>query len=222
VRGWLAAGAAVIAATSVVRLAGTDALWVGIVQLIPTVATIAALAAALDIALSEVSPGADAASAAAVALALHDELVREPPNELAVGLIVYGAADAGSQALRAQLRREGADARGTVLLELGPCTGGTPAWRARHPQLRRAAKRAAAALELPPPRRRPRASRIHRLPAIRIACLDQRGIAPRSHQPDDTAGNADPTAATAALDLALGVTDALDAELRVRLVTTQA
>jgi hypothetical protein len=148
--------------------------------------------------------------------------VREPPGELTVGLMLYGAADAGSQTLRAQLRREGADPRRTVLLELGPCTGGTPAWRARHPQLRAAAERAGAALELPEPRRRPRASRIRRLPAIRIACLDARGIVARSHQPDDTAANADPAAATAALDLGLGVTDALDADLRARLVTSRA
>jgi hypothetical protein len=57
---------------------------------------------------------------------------------------------------------------------------------------------------------------VRRVPAIRIACLDERGITPRSHQPDDTADHADPEAATAALDLALGVVDALDAELAAR------
>ena len=103
-----------------------------------------------------------------------------------------------------------------MVLELGPCTGGTPAWRARHHQLRGAAERANAALGLAAPRRRPRPSRVRRLPAIRIACLDPRGIVARSHQPDDTAPNADPTAPTAALDLALAVTDALDAELAER------
>ena len=216
VRAWLAGAALVITATSALRLAGTDALWVGIVQLIPTIVLIAALTAAVDIALSEVSPGADTASAAAVALALHEELMRGLPAELDVGLVLYGAADAGSRTLREQLRREGADARRTVVLELGPCTGGTPAWRARHPQLRRAGERAAAALELPAPARRPRPSRIRRLPAIRIACLDSRGIVARSHQPDDTADNADPAAATAALDLALAVCDAIDAELATR------
>lgn len=214
VRGWLAGGALLVAATAALRLAGIDAVWVGIVQLVPTVALITALAAALDIALSEVSPGADTASAAAVALAVHDELVREPPSELAVGLVLYGAADAGSQALRDRLR--GAGARTTVLLELGPCTGGSPGYRTRHSQVRRAAERAAAALELEPPPRRLRPSRVRRLPAIRIACLDERGIVARSHQPDDTARAADAGAATAALDLALGVADALDAELGAR------
>jgi hypothetical protein len=178
---WLALGALLIAAAAGIRLAGTDALWVGIVQLVPTIALIVALTAALDITLSEVSPGADTASAAAVALAVHDELVREPPARLAVGLVLYGAADAGSHTLRAQLR--GANPRTTVLLEVGPCSGGAPATRTRHPQLQAAATRAAAALELTPPRRRPSCACVRRHPAIRIACLDERGIAPRSHSP---------------------------------------
>jgi hypothetical protein len=54
---------------------------------------------------------------------------------------------------------------------------------------------------------------VRRIPAIRVACLDARGIAPRAHQPDDTAENADPTAADAALDLTLGIADAIDAQL---------
>ncbi len=100
------------------------------------------------------------------------------------------------------------------MLEIGPCAGGTPGWATRHPQLRAAAELAAGALELPPARRRPRRARgVRRIPAIRIACLDARGIAPRAHQPDDTAELADPAAADAALDLALGIADAVDAQL---------
>jgi len=214
VRGWLALGALVIAGAAAARLAGVDAPWLGAVQLVPTVALIAALAAALDIALSEYSPGADSASAAAVALAVHDELAREAPGSLVPGLLLYGAGASGPHALRARLRRERPDPRRTVVLEIGPCSGGTPAWATGHPQLRRAAELAAGALELPPARRRPRRPHgVRGLPALRIACLDERGIAARSHQPDDTAENADPDAATAALDLALGIADALDAEL---------
>ncbi len=215
VRGWLALGALVITGTSAARLAGIDDLWVGAVALVPTVALIAALAAALDIALSEFSPGADSASAAAVALEVHDELVREAPASLVPALLLYGAGASGPHALRAQLRRERLDPRRVVVLELGPCTGGRPGWTARHPQLRGAADLAAGALALAPGRR-PRPPRCaRRLPAIRIACLDERGIVARSHQPDDTPEHADPAAATAALDLALGIADALDGEVAV-------
>jgi hypothetical protein len=51
---------------------------------------------------------------------------------------------------------------------------------------------------------------------VRIACLDARGIAARSHQPDDTAEAVDLDAADRAIDFALGVADALAADLATR------
>src|SRR4051794_14971052 len=78
VRPWLAGCALVIAGAAGARLAGVDAAWLGAVQLVPTVVLIAALAAALDVALSEFSPGAGPASAAAAALAVHEELAGDP------------------------------------------------------------------------------------------------------------------------------------------------
>jgi hypothetical protein len=213
VRPWLAGCALAIAGAAGARLAGVDATWLGAIQLVPTVVLIAALAAAIDIALSEHSPGAGPASAAAVALAVHEELAADP-DALPVGVVLYGAGASRPHALRALLRRERADRRRTVVLELGPCTGGEPAWRTRHPQLRRAAELAADALDIEAPRRRPRPARgVRGLPAIRIACLDARGIAARSHQPDDTADAVDAAATERAIDLALGIADALAAEL---------
>ena len=216
VRLWLAGCALVVAGAAAARLAGVDETWLGAIQLMPTVVLIAALAAAVDIALSEHSPGAGPASAAAVALAVHEELAADP-DALPVGLVLYGAGASGPHALRAQLRRERADRRRTVVLDLGPCAEGEPAWRSGHPQLRRAAELAADALDLPAPARRPRPARgVRRLPAIRVACLDARGIAARSHQPDDTAEAVDLAATDRAVDLALGVADALAAELATR------
>ena len=222
VRPWLAGCALLIAAGAAARLAGTDAIWVGALQLVPTVVLIAAFGAAVDIALSEFSPGAGPASAAAVALAVHEELAAEPGG-LPVGLILYGAGASGPRALRAQLRRERADRRSHVVLELGPCADGEPAWRARHPQLRAAAARAAEALKIDPARRRPHAARgVGRLPAIRLACLDARGIAARSHQPDDTSEAVDLGATERAVDLAIGIADALAAELAAAETATPA
>ena len=213
VRLWLAGCALAIAGCAAAREAGVDEIWLGALQLVPTTVLIAALAAAVDVALSAFSPGAGQASAAAVALAAHEELAADP-EALPAGLILYGAGASGPHALRAQLRRERVDRRNTVVLELGPCSGGEPAWRTRHPQLRRAAELAAGPLELAPPRRRPRPARGGRgLPAVRVACLDARGIATRSHQPDDTAEAADLMAAERAIDFALGIADALAAEL---------
>jgi hypothetical protein len=215
VRAWLAGAAAVVTGCAVARWQGVDAGWLGAIQLLPTVALIAALAASLDIGLSAFSPGADSASAAAVALAVHDELTREAPAELAPGLLLRGAGGSSARTLRAHLRETRPDRRRTVILELGPCAGGSPRWAAGHRQLKAAAERAAAALELETGRPRPHRVRgARRLPSIRIACLDHRGLAPRAHQGDDD--TVDPAALAAALDLALGIADALDADIAAR------
>jgi hypothetical protein len=154
---------------------------------------------------------------AAVALAVHEELRRDPPPALAPALLLYGAGASGPHGLRAHLRRTRRDPTRTVVLEIGPCTAGTPGFASRHPQLRLAAERAASALSVTPPPRRPRRARgTGTVPALRLACLDGRGLAVRLHQPDDVAELVDPEAATAALDLALGIADALDAELGMR------
>jgi hypothetical protein len=214
VRAVLAGCCAVVALCAAARLHGTDGTWVGIAQLVPTVALIAALAASLDIALSEFSPGADTASAAAAALAVHEELTRELPAELEPALLLIGAGEPGTRTLREHLR--GADPRSIVLVELGPCTEGAVGWSARHDQLKAAATRAAEALELPPARRPRGVKGARRLPSVRIACLDARGRVPRSHQPDDLPEHVLPDASGAAVDLALGISDALDAELANR------
>jgi hypothetical protein len=56
-------------------------------------------------------------------------------------------------------------------------------------------------------------SRIAGFPAIAIGCLDENGLAPRSHQPADATDAIDRTALDATLELALMLVDAIDAEL---------
>ena len=213
----VAACGALVALAAVARVAGYEPGWLGAVQLVPTIVLLVALAAAADVALSAVSPGAnDCASGVAVAVELFDALEREPPRTLRHALLLAGAGHMVPRTAARYLRAEGLRAERVVLLELGPCGAGRPAWSAKHPQVRAAANRAAAALgsgEGPRPRR-PAA----RVPAIRIACLDDRGISPRAHQPDDLPEHVDTAAMEAALDLALGVVDALDAELSARVV----
>jgi hypothetical protein len=198
---WLAGSAAVVAATAAARHQGVDAAWLGAIQLVPTIVLIAAVAAALDVATSEFSPGADTASAAAVAIAVFEELAAEPPSALSPSLVLLGGG----------ARRRPPE--GAVVIEIGACTGGTPAWRTRHPQLAAAAARAAAALSLPD---RSGAGGGRR-PWLYIGCVDDRGIVARSHQPDDTPERADLAAADRTIDLALGTVDALDPELRATL-----
>jgi hypothetical protein len=205
---WIpAACGGVIVAAAAARVAGYEPGWLGAVQLVPTVALLLVVAAAADVALSGFSPGAnDNASGVAVALALLDEITRDPPRRLSPTLLLTGA---GRALPRTAGRLLDLPAERVVVLEVGPCGAGTPAWSARHPQVRAAAERAAAALRLPAGRR-PR-NPATRLPAIRIAALDERGLTPRAHQADDT--EVDPAVMDASLDLALGVIDALDAAI---------
>ena len=120
--------------------------------------------------------------------------------------------------MRAHLRRERLDRTRVVVLELGPCGAGAPAYATAHPQLRAACERAAEALggAARAPLRRASAAaaaRGRRLPAAWIGALDADGIAPRSRQPSDTLEHLDPAASEAVLDFALACVDALDAEL---------
>jgi hypothetical protein len=171
--------AGVVVAAAAARVAGYEPAWLGAVQLVPTVALLLAMAAAADITLSDWAAG-DAAPVA-LAVALFDELAREPPRAFVPALLLIGAGQALPGSVARRLRAEGLGAERAVLLEIVP---GVLAWAARHPQVRAAAERAVAALDLDvavwrmPPAR---------LPAIRIAGSDD-----------------------GALDLALGIVDALD------------
>lgn len=162
-----AACSVAVAGAAGARLGGVDATWLGAVQLVPTVVLLVAFAAAVDAALAGFSP--DGGAGAEVALALFDELSREPPRSLTPSLLLYGAGHAVRRP-----RIEG------VALELAGGDG-PPTWSAGHPQLRAAAERAAAAL---------------------------------GHEGGGRAAGVRVTGSMeGALDLALGIVDALDADL---------
>jgi hypothetical protein len=218
-RAWVAIALAAVAVCAGLRALGFDGSWVGLAQFVPTIALLGALAAAGDVAVSPVSPGAgDNAAGVGVALTLHAELIRNPPDALAPALLLYGAGEGGPAAVRAHLRREKLDRARVVVLELGPCGAGAPAYASAHPQLRAACERAGEALDgaARAPLRRSgaaAAARGRRLPAAWIGALDAAGIAPRSRQPSDTLEHLDPASAEAVLDFALACVDVLDAEL---------
>jgi hypothetical protein len=187
--------ALLIVAATAARVAGFEPGWLGAVQLVPTIVLLIVLAASADIALSGWAEGDPAPPM--LALDLFDELSRDPPGELRPVLLLVGAGTALPGSAARQLRSEKLGAERVVLLELVP--GEETAWAARHAQVRAAAERADAALGLGAAERadaalglgvsaglRPPATRY---PAIRISAGEK------------------------ALDLALGVVDALDGEL---------
>ena len=120
-RGPLAGACAAVGACAAARLAGADGLALGIAQFVPTVVLLVGLAWALGLLPTRRSSAPDAGSScAAVALELHDELSRNPPDGIAPALLLYGAGSAGRQALRSHLRRERIDS--TAVLEIDPRT----------------------------------------------------------------------------------------------------
>lgn len=96
------------------RLAGVDATWLAIVQLIPTTVLLISIALLIDIALSGVVPGAyDNASGVAAVLSVAEELDADPPRNLDVWLVLPGAEECNSEGMarwvsahRSELDRE--------------------------------------------------------------------------------------------------------------------
>jgi hypothetical protein len=143
---WVAAALLLVALCAGLRRLDLDGLWLGLLQFVPTISLLLGLAAAGDAAVAGYVPGGEAPPA--VAVALHDELRRNPPDRLSPALLLHGA-------LRAHLRREKPDRRATVLLELGPGSG----YASSHPKLRAAAEAAGA-------RKRVKRPGIGRLPTL--------------------------------------------------------
>jgi hypothetical protein len=205
---WLASAALVVALTAVARTRDVNGAWLGIVALAATIVLLIGAAAAWEARAQPWTPGAGRAAGCALALAVLGELRREPPRALAPAVLLVGAREAGPQSLRSHLRADRARPDATVVLELGPLGPAMPSWGARHSQLRAAGVRAAEALGLAAPARAPRPpAGARRLPAIAVASPGPAAI------DADEVGDAQ---LEAALDLALAVVDALDAELANR------
>src|SRR4051794_8284427 len=94
-RGLLVLAVLLCAACAAGRLlTDNDAQWIAIVQVVPTVGLLIALAVAFDISVSERAAGAGKASAAGVAVALATALDESPPRRLSVELVLAGAGSA--------------------------------------------------------------------------------------------------------------------------------
>jgi hypothetical protein len=204
---------------------------IGVVQLIPTAGLVIALALLLDLASAPFGPAAgDNAAGSAVALALVRALDAAPLAHLDVELVLQGAGEAGMTGLARHLRARRRELRAgnTIVLGIAAAGGGRPRWWASDgplvplPTLRRLRALAArTAADNDPTARSHRGrgtspalpARMRRLPALTIGCLDERGIAPRSHQAGDRPSALDSAALDALLQYGLLLVDAIDAEL---------
>jgi Zn-dependent M28 family amino/carboxypeptidase len=228
----MALAVALLLGAAIARVAGVDATWLALAQLLPTVALLVATALLLDVSLSSFSPGAnDPASGAAVALALVAGLDAAPPRNLAVELVLAGASEGPALGMRGfvRARRRMWRADRTIVVNLAACGRGRPRWwvsdglalpLAFHPRLVAICRRIAAEEpELGAAAYRGRwasaayPARAAGWPAITIGCLDADDIAPGSHSARDTADRVDPASLQSALQFAVDLVDELDAEL---------
>jgi hypothetical protein len=167
----------------------------------------------------------------AVVLALARALEVSAPRVLRVEVVLAGAGEGGGIGARRFLRarRRELTSRNAIVLAIAACGAGSPRWwrsdgplipLAYHPRLRALCAdvaRAEPRLGARPHRGRGATqalpARVAGLPSIAIGCLDERGLAPRSHQPTDARGAIDRAAVDGALELALMLVDAIDAQL---------
>jgi hypothetical protein len=90
------------------RMAGLDATWLSALQAIPTIVLIVAAFLLVDIALSEIVPGAyDNASGVAAVLSAADELTANPPDQLDVWVVLTGSEESLCEGSRAFVRARG-------------------------------------------------------------------------------------------------------------------
>jgi Peptidase family M28 len=233
--GWLAIALVWLIMVAVLRLDGDKGTAIGVAQLPPTVGLVLALALLLEQATARFAPGAnDDASGVAGAIALARALDVSPPRRLEVELVLQGAGDGGAIGLRRFLRaRRGTRrASNTIVIGIAACGQGTPVWFRSDGtlvpvgyfrQLRRLAADVAnqnAHLKARPHRGRGTApalpARSRRLPAITIGALDERGVAPRSHQAVDIPDRVDTASVDRVVEFGLLLVDAIDAYIASR------
>jgi hypothetical protein len=87
------------------RMAGLDPTWLSAIQAIPTIVLIVAAFLLIDIALSEIVPGAyDNASGVAAVLSAAEDLTTNPPENLDVWVVLTGAEESFCEGSRAFVR----------------------------------------------------------------------------------------------------------------------
>src|SRR4051812_9088729 len=87
------------------RMAGLDPTWLNAVQAIPTIVLIVAAFLLIDIALSDIVPGAyDNASGVASVLSVAEELTSDPPQNLDVWIVLTGSEESFCEGSRAFVR----------------------------------------------------------------------------------------------------------------------
>jgi Zn-dependent M28 family amino/carboxypeptidase len=112
-------------------MAGLDATWLNVLQAIPTIVLIVAGFLLIDIALSDIVPGAyDNASGVAAVLSAADELTTDAPANLDVWIVLAGSEESLCEGSRAfvRSRRKELDRDSTYFLNVDSVSSGRVAY----------------------------------------------------------------------------------------------
>ena len=224
---WLSIAIAWLLAVAIVRTSvHQSSTALGLIQLPPTIALVVGLALLLEAAGAPYGPAADDnASGTAVATAVTDALARNPPDNLALELVLTGAGNGGEIGIRRYLRTRRRELRRANAIVLGIAPSGSGHlhyWRSdgRLVPLGYARPLRALASELPdatPHRDRgatpAQPARARGLAAIAIGCQNNQGLTPRSHQAKDTETTIDEATLDRAVNLTLKLIDEINASL---------
>jgi hypothetical protein len=215
------------------RMAGFDATWLNAVQAIPTIVLIVAGFLLIDIALSDIVPGAyDNASGVAAVVSAAEELTANPPDNLDVWIVLAGAEESFCEGSRAFVRgrRKEFDRASTVFVNVDSVSYGQVAYEVSQGpvislphdrqliELCEALSAAEAAGGEARPIRHPllddaMPARVRRMRAITLRTTDPNGnLAPWYHTHDDVPDRVDARAMTNATDFLVSLARLIDRE----------
>jgi hypothetical protein len=212
------------------RMAGLDATWLNALQAIPTIVLIVAAFLLIDIALSDIVPGAyDNASGVAAVISAAEELAANPPENLDVWVVLAGAEESFCEGSRAfvKSRRKEFDRATAAFVNVDSVSFGEVAYEISQgpvislphdPQLIALCEALSAAGQSARPIRHPllddaMPARVRRLRAITLRTTDEGGnLAPWYHTHDDVPERVDSEALTRATDFVVSLARLLDRE----------
>ncbi len=214
------------------RMAGLDATWLNALQAIPTIVLIVAAFLLIDIALSEIVPGAyDNASGVAAVLSAAEELAANPPENLDVWVVLAGSEESFCEGSRAfvRSRRKEMDRATTMFLNVDSVSSGQVAYEISQgpvislphdPQLIELCEALSASGAASPDGARPirhallddaMPARIRRFRAITLRTTDESGnLAPWYHTHDDVSERVDPDALDRATEFLVSLLRLID------------
>ncbi len=214
-------------------MAGLDATWLNAVQAIPTIVLIVAAFLLIDIALSEIVPGAyDNASGVAAVLSAAAELTDDPAENLDVWIVLTGSEESLCEGSRAfvRSRRRQLDRARTYFLNVDSVSAGQVAYEVsegavisiphdRHlVELAEALADAGAADGGAMPIRHPLLDdalppRVRKFRSITIRTTDANGnLAPWYHTHEDTPECIDSTSLSRATEFVIALSRLIDRE----------